>query len=367
MKSGNAILSSYGTTIFEVMSRLSEEHGAINLGQGFPDDRGPADVLEAASRALLEGWNQYPSMMGTPELRQALADHGKRFYGLDIDWKTEVMVTSGATEALTACLLGLINPGDEVVLFQPMYDSYLPIVRLAGGVPRFVSLKAPDWSFTRADLEVAFSPKTKLVLINDPLNPAAKVFSRAELELIAEFVQRFDALAVCDEVYEHIVFDGRPHIPLMTLPGMRDRCLKIGSAGKTFSLTGWKVGYVTAAPHLLQPVAKAHQYITFTTAPNLQAAVAYGLNKEDAYFTGLASGLQAKRDRLAEGLRAVGFDGDDQDFCRKLTAEAGVTAIPVSAFFVQDAPRSCIRFCFSKKDAILDAAVERLKAHFAQS
>ena len=384
MKSGNAILSSYGTTIFEVMSRLSEEHGAINLGQGFPDDRGPADVLEAASKALLEGWNQYPSMMGTPELRQALAVHGKRFYGLDIDWKTEVMVTSGATEALTACLLGLINPGDEVVLFQPMYDSYLPIIRLAGGVPRFVSLKAPDWSFTRADLEAAFSPKTKLVLINDPLNPAAKVFAREELDLIAEFVQRFDALAVCDEVYEHIVFDGRPHIPLMTLPGMRDRCLKIGSAGKTFSLTGWKVGYVTGAPHLLQPVAKAHQYITFTTAPNLQAAVAYGLGKDEAYFTGLAAGLQAKRDRLADGLRSVGFDvlpsagtyfvaaditpfgfdGDDEAFCRRLTAEAGVTAIPVSAFFVQDAPRSIIRFCFSKKDEILDSAVARLRKHF---
>ncbi len=384
MKSGNAILSSYGTTIFEVMSRLSEEHGAINLGQGFPDDRGPADVLEAASKALLEGWNQYPSMMGTPELRQALAVHGKRFYGLDIDWKTEVMVTSGATEALTACLLGLINPGDEVVLFQPMYDSYLPIIRLAGGVPRFVSLKAPDWSFTRADLEAAFSPKTKLVLINDPLNPAAKVFAREELDLIAEFVQRFDALAVCDEVYEHIVFDGRPHIPLMTLPGMRDRCLKIGSAGKTFSLTGWKVGYVTGAPHLLQPVAKAHQYITFTTAPNLQVAVAYGLGKDEAYFTGLAAGLQAKRDRLADGLRSVGFDvlpsagtyfvaaditpfgfdGDDEAFCRRLTAEAGVTAIPVSAFFVQDAPRSIIRFCFSKKDEILDSAVARLRKHF---
>lgn len=384
MKSGNSILSSYGTTIFEVMSRLSEEHGAINLGQGFPDERGPADVLDAASKALLEGWNQYPSMMGTPELRQSLADHGRRFYGLDIDWRSEVMVTSGATEALTACLLGLIEPGDEVVLFQPMYDSYLPIIRLAGGVPRFVSLKAPDWSFSRADLEAAFSPRTKLILINDPLNPAAKVFARAELELIAEFMRRFDTLAVCDEVYEHIIFDGRPHIPLMTLPGLRDRCLKIGSAGKTFSLTGWKVGYVTAAPHLLQPVAKAHQYITFTTAPNLQAAVAYGLRKDDAYFADLAGGLQAKRDRLAGGLREVGFDvlpsagtyfvvvdvsrlaerlgveGGDEAFCRRLTAEAGVTAIPVGAFFVEDAPRSFIRFCFSKKDAILDAAVERL-------
>ncbi len=386
MKSGNAILSSYGTTIFEVMSRLSDEHKAINLGQGFPDERGPADVLDVAAKAILEGWNQYPPMMGTPELRQAVAAHGKRFYGLDIDWRTEVMVTSGATEALTASLLGLINPGDEVVLFQPMYDSYLPIVRLAGGVPRFVSLKAPDWSFTRADLEAVFSPKTKLVLINDPLNPAAKVFTRAELELLAEFVQRFDAFAVCDEVYEHIIFDGLAHIPLMTLPGMRDRCLKIGSAGKTFSLTGWKVGYVTGAPHLLQPVAKAHQYITFTTPPNLQAAVAFGLGKDDSYFAGLAEGLQAKRDRLADGLRAVGFEvlpsagtyfvvadvspfgfeGNDEDFCRRLTAEAGVTAIPVGAFFVEDAPRSFIRFCFSKRDEILDGAVERLSAYFAR-
>ncbi|HEY0832600.1 MAG TPA: aminotransferase [Azospirillum sp.] len=386
MKAGNAILSGYGTTIFEVMSRLSEEHGAINLGQGFPDERGPADVLEAASTALLEGWNQYPSMMGTPELRQALAGHARRFYGLDVDWKTEVMVTSGATEALTACLLGLIDPGDEVVLFQPMYDSYLPIVRLAGGIPRFIDLKAPDWSFTRADLDAAFSDRTKLVLINDPLNPAAKVYSRDELDLLAEYVKRFDAYAVCDEVYEHIVFDGRPHIPLMTLPGMRERCLKIGSAGKTFSLTGWKVGYVTAAPHLLQPVAKAHQFLTFTTPPNLQAAVAYGLNKDDSYFTGLASAMQAKRDRLAAGLeaaglevlpsagtyfvvadiRAFGFDGDDQAFCRWLVKEAGVTAIPVSAFHVEHAPATCIRFCFSKKDEVLDTAVERLRRRFGR-
>lgn len=384
MKTGNAILSGYGTTIFEVMSRLAEEHGAINLGQGFPDTRGPADVLEAASRALLDGWNQYPSMMGTPDLRQALSAHAARFYGLAVDWKTEVLVTSGATEALTASLLGLIEPGDEVVLFQPMYDSYLPIIRLAGGVPRFVSLRSPDWSFSRADLEAAFTPKTKLIVLNDPLNPAAKVYSREELSLIAEFVQRFDAYAVCDEVYEHLVFDGRAHIPLMTLPGMRDRCLKIGSAGKTFSLTGWKVGYITGSPHLLQPVAKAHQFLTFTTPPNLQTAVAYGLGKDDSYFTGLAAEMQAKRDRLAAGLTAAGLDvlpsagtyfivariggkglaqsgfDDDQGFCRWLTVEAGVTAIPVSAFYVQNAPKDCIRFCFSKRDEILDEAVARL-------
>ncbi|WP_207456397.1 aminotransferase [Azospirillum sp. SYSU D00513] len=388
MKSGNAVLSSYGTTIFEVMSRLSDEHKAINLGQGFPDERGPADVLEVAAKGLLEGWNQYPPMMGTPDLRQAVAAHSKRFYGLEVDWKSEVMVTSGATEALAACLFGLIEPGDEVVLFQPMYDSYLPIVRRAGGVPRFVNLRAPDWTITREGLEAAFSPRTKLVLINDPLNPAAKAFSRAELELVAEYVQRFDAFAVCDEVYEHLVFDGAAHIPLMTLPGMRERCLKIGSAGKTFSLTGWKVGYVTAAPTLLQPVAKAHQFLTFTTPPNLQAAVAYGLAKDTSYFEALAGGLQAKRDRLSAGLRAVGFEvlpsaatyfvvadirsfaaragfeGDDQAFCRWLTAEGGVTAIPVSAFFVEDAPTNCIRFCFSKKDEVLDAAVERLRARF---
>ncbi len=386
MKAGNAVLSGCGTTIFEVMSRLAEEHGAINLGQGFPDDAGPEDVRRAAADALMDGWNQYPSMMGTPDLRRAVAEHAGRFYGLDVDWSREVMVTSGATEALTACLLGLIEPGDEVVLFQPMYDSYLPIVRLAGGVPRFVDLEPPGWTFSDGALERAFSDRTKLVVLNDPLNPAAKVFTPDELARIAAMVERFDAYAVCDEVYEHLVYDGRRHIPLMTLPGMRARCLKVGSAGKTFSLTGWKVGYVTAAPALLQPVAKAHQYLTFTTAPNLQAGVAYGLRKEDAYYDGLARSMQAKRDRLSAGLaaagldvlasegtyfvnadfRATGFDGDDAGFCRWLTAQVGVAAIPVSAFFVEGAPRTVIRFCFCKSDAVLDAAVERLGAGLAR-
>lgn len=385
MKAGNSVLSSYGTTVFEVFSRLAAEHGSINLGQGFPDDRGPPDVLEEAVRALREDSNQYPSMMGTPALRQALADHARRFYGLEVDPQREVMVTSGATEALTACLLGLIEPGDEVVLFEPLYDSYLPIIRLAGGVPRLVTLRPPDWGFGRADLEAAFSPKTKLVLINDPLNPAAKVFSADELALIAECVLAFDAYAVCDEVYEHIVFDGRRHIPLMTLPGMRERCLKIGSAGKTFSLTGWKVGYVTAAPALLQPVAKAHQYLTFTTPPNLQSAVAFGLGKDDGYFTGLAASMQAKRDRLSAclaragltvlpsagsyfvvaGYGATGFDGDDVAFCRHLTVEAGVTAIPVSAFYAGGEAGRCVRFCFCKHDEMLDEAALRLTAHFS--
>ncbi len=393
MKPANEILSGYGTTVFEVFSRLAAEAGAINLGQGFPDDRGPPDVLAEAVRALEEDSNQYPSMMGLPSLRQAVARHGRRFYGLEVDWQSEVMVTSGATEALAACLLGLIRPGDEVVLFEPLYDSYLPIVRLAGGIPRLVTLRPPDWSFDRVALEAAFSPRTKLALVNDPLNPAAKVFAADELALIGEFVLAHDAYLVCDEVYEHLVFDGRRHIPLMTLPGLRDRCLKIGSAGKTFSLTGWKVGYITGAPALLQPVARAHQFLAFTTPPNLQSAVALGLDKDESYYTGLAASLQAKRDRLAAGLtaagltvlpsagsyfliadtRATGVAGDDDAFCRHLTLEAGVAAIPVSAFYAgmprsgqADSPLSgCVRFCFCKTDAVLDEAVARLIRHFA--
>jgi len=386
MKAGNSILSGYGTTVFEVMSRLAEAHGAINLGQGFPDERGPPDVLEAAADAVLTGWNQYPPMMGLPVLRQAVAHHTRRFYGLELDWAAEVMVTSGATEALAACLFGLLEPDDEVVLFEPLYDSYVPIVRRAGAIPRFVPLRAPDWTFAREDLEAAFGPRTKLVILNNPLNPAAKVWSREELEILAQAVIAHDAYAVCDEVYEHLVFDGRPHIPLMTLPGMRDRCLRIGSAGKTFSLTGWKVGYVMASPRLLQPVAKAHQYLTFTTPPNLQAAVAHGLGKDDAYFQGLKDGMQAKRDRLSAGLvaaglpvlpaagtyfvladlSAAGITMDDAAYCRFLTETAGVAAIPVSAFFETDPPRHLIRFCFAKNDAVLDEAAARLARHFRE-
>jgi aspartate/methionine/tyrosine aminotransferase len=381
MKPANALFAKTGTTVFEVMSRLAIQHDAINLGQGFPDGRGPEDVLQAAADALLTGWNQYPPMMGLPALRQAVAGHGRRFYGLEVDWQREVMVTSGATEALAACLLGLIEPGDEVVLFQPLYDCYAPMVRRAGGVPKYVTLAPPDWRVDRADLERAFSPRTKLVLLNNPLNPAAKMFSREELTLIAEFIEGADAYAVCDEVYEHIVFDGRPHIPLITLPGMRDRCLKIGSAGKTFSLTGWKVGYITAAPDLLAPVTKAHQFLVFTTPPNLQSAVAFGLSKEGSYFAGLSAEMQAKRDRLAGGLEAIGlsvlpcagtyfvnvdvgqagFDGDDVAFCRHITETAGVAAIPTSAFYQVDPLNTVVRFCFSKQDSVLDEAIARLR------
>ncbi len=380
MKPANSVFSSYGTTVFEVMSRLAIEHDSINLGQGFPDVDGPEELRRIAADAVIAGPNQYPPMMGLPELRRAVADHEKRFYGLNVDGGREVMVTSGATEALADCLFGLIDPGDEIVLFEPLYDCYLPIVRRAGGVPRLVRLVPPDWHIDEAALQAAFSEKTKLVLINNPLNPAGKVFGRGELERIAELVIAHDAYAVCDEVYEHIVFDGRPHIPMITLPGMRERALKIGSAGKSFSFTGWKVGYITAAEALLAPVAKAHQFVTFTTAPNLQRAAAAGLALGDDYFAALSGDLEAKRDRLATGLSSLGFDvmpcagtyfitaditplglgEDDVEVCRRLTVEAKVTPVPASAFYQDDPPRRYVRFCFSKRDEILAAALERL-------
>ena len=295
MKPVNAILSGYGTTIFTVMSALAQEHGAINLGQGFPDEEGPEDIRRAAADAVMTGPNQYPPMLGVPDLRQAVAEHNLRFYGLEVDWRTEVMVTSGATEALADCFLGLIEPGDEVVLIEPLYDSYLPMVRRAGGVPKLVRIEPPDWTLPRAALKAAFSARTKLIVLNSPHNPAGKVFDADELAFIAGLVRDHDAYAVCDEVYEHLVFDGRAHVPLMTLPGMRDRCLRIGSAGKTFSATGWKVGYVTAAPAALTAVAKAHQFLTFTTPPDLQKATAYGLRRGDDYFDGLAAAPRRSR------------------------------------------------------------------------
>jgi len=385
MKPPNQVLGSIGTTIFTVMSALAVEHNSINLGQGFPDTEGPADVVQAAADALKDGRNQYPPMPGLPELRQAVAVANKRFYGLAVDWASEVVVTSGATEAITACLMAVLNPGDEVVLIEPLYDTYAPVVRMVGAVPRFVRLEPPDWSLPRDALADAFGPATKAILLNSPMNPCGKVFTEAELGFVAELVLRHDAYAICDEVYEHLTFDGVPHIPLMTLPGMRERTMRIGSAGKTFALTGWKVGYVTAPAALAANVAKAHQNLTFTTAPNLQRAVAVGLAKDDAYFASLSAALQAKRDRLAAGLaslgltvlpskgsyfistdfRPLGFNGDDVAFCRHITEHAKVTAIPVSAFYdAPDAPSHYARFAFCKRDEVLDEAVARLRAHF---
>ena len=384
MKPVNSVLSRYGTTIFTTMSALALEHGAVNLGQGFPDEEGPEAIRRAAAEAVLAGPNQYPPMRGMPELRQAVADHDRRFYGLDVDWETEVLVTSGATEALADCFLGLIEPGDEVVLLEPLYDSYLPMIERAGGVPTLVRLEPPDWRLPRRALEAAFSTETKLLVVNTPMNPLGKVFDEAELAFLARLLEDCDAYAVCDEVYEHLVFDGQSHKPLMTLPGMRERCLRIGSAGKTFSATGWKVGYVTGAPALIDAVAGAHQFVTFTTPPNLQKAVAAGLRQDGGYFRALARAQQDKRDRLAAGLRAAGFDvlpsagtyfliadaaplgftGSDEAFCRYLTTEAGVAAIPVSAFYHGSGPSGFVRFCFCKRDEVLDEAVARLRRHF---
>jgi aspartate/methionine/tyrosine aminotransferase len=382
----NRLLSATGTTIFTIMSALAARHGAINLGQGFPDTEGPADIVRLAADALLDHRNQYPPLTGLPELRQAVAAANARFYGLAIDADTGVVVTSGATEALTACLMALLDPGDEIVLIEPLYDTYLPIVRLLGAVPRLVRLEPPGWALPREALAAAFGSRTKAIMLNSPMNPTGKVFSADELGFIAGLLVRHDSFAICDEVYEHLVFPPARHVPLMTLPGMAERCLRIGSAGKTFSLTGWKVGYVSGPPALASVVAKAHQNLTFTTPPNLQRAVAAGLARDAAYFAELATSLAAKRDRLSAGLRRVGFDtlvsdgsyfvtagitrlgfdGDDAAFCRHITEHAGVAAIPVSAFYEADPPHDYVRFAFCKQESVLDEAVARLERHFGR-
>jgi N-succinyldiaminopimelate aminotransferase len=377
----NPLYANLPTTIFEVMSRLAIEHRAVNLGQGFPDDPGPLDVREKAAEATIHGWNQYPPMMGIPELRQAVAHHYARFQGTSYDPASEIMITSGATEALAGALMALITPGDEVVLFQPMYDCYLPLVLRAGGGPKLVTLKPPHFRFTEEDLRAVFSPRTKVVLLNNPLNPVATVCPAEDLALLARFCMAHDTIALCDEVWEHVIFDGLKHTPLAALPGMRERTIKVGSAGKIFSLTGWKVGFVCAPAAIMRVLAKAHQFITFTTPPNLQAGVAHGLMKEDAYFDGMRAGFQRSRDRLADGLKALGLtvlpaqgtyflnidiadlgETDDADFCQRLVKQHGVATIPVSAFYAENPVRTVVRFCFAKKDATIDAALERMRA-----
>ncbi|NNM75488.1 aminotransferase [Sphingomonas sp. ID1715] len=375
----NPLFATMAATIFERMSARARETGAINLGQGFPDSNGPPDVVEAAARALTERSNQYPPMAGLPELREAVASHYARHQGLDLR-PEEVIVTSGATEALAAAILALVSPGDEVVLFQPLYDAYLPMVRQAGGIPKLVRLAPPDWKITAEALDAVFSERTRAVILNTPLNPAATLIGAEELALIAERVTASNAVLISDEVWEHLVFDGLPYVSPMAWPGLRDRTIKIGSAGKIFSLTGWKTGWMCAAPALALPLSRAHQFLTFTTPPNLQAAAAYGLGKSDDYFAEMRAGYARSRDRLAKGLTASGWsvlpsqatyflnidlaasgiDLDDIAFCDRLVDEFGVAAIPVSAFY-SDAPvASIVRLCFAKQDATLDAAIERM-------
>lgn len=376
----NPIYADMPATIFEKMSALARETGAINLGQGFPDSNGPADVVAAAARALVEQSNQYPPMAGLPVLRKAIADHYRAHHAINLDWQTEITVTSGATEALAAAIFALVSPGDEVVLIQPIYDAYLPLVLRAGGVPKLVRLEPPAWELTEEALTAAFSPRTRLVILNNPLNPTATLFSQAELERLARFVVDHDAVLISDEVWEHIVFDGRRHIPALSLPDMRDRTVKIGSGGKIFSLTGWKVGWMCAAPALTHAISRAHQFLTFTTPPNLQIAVAHGLTKDIDYFTTMRAEFERSRDRLSNGLTqagwavlpsagtyflsidlmASGISLPDRIFCERLVHEAGVAAIPVSAFYANAPVTSVARLCFAKNDATLDTALERL-------
>jgi aspartate/methionine/tyrosine aminotransferase len=376
----NPIFAKIETSVFEVMSALAREHDAVNLGQGFPDDPGPEDVRKKAADAVVSGWNQYPPMMGLPELRRAVADHYRHWQGLQLDPETEVMITSGATEALAGAMLALIEPGDEVVLFQPLYDAYLPLVLRAGGVPKLVRLKPPHWRFDEEMLANAFTPRTKVVLFNNPLNPTATVYGADQLSLLAHFCMAHDSIVVVDEVWEHVIFDGLEHVSILNLPGMRERAVKIGSAGKIFSLTGWKVGFVCAAPKILRVLSRAHQYITFTTPPNLQAAVAYGLGKDGSWFLESRRAFQRSRDRFTAGLKQIGLpvlpsegtyfvnidlaplglNEDDETFCKRLVAEHKVAAIPVSAFYAEEPVKSVVRFCFAKTDKTLDTALERL-------
>jgi len=381
----NPVFAALGTTIFTHMSALAVEHGAVNLGQGFPDEDGPLAIREAASRALIEGPNQYPPMRGRIELRKAIAAHDKRFYGFDLNPDTDVVVTSGATEALTASIMAMVGEG-EVVLIEPYYDSYRPIAEALGAGVRTVKLAAPEWRLTEDALRAAFTAKTRAILVNSPLNPIGRVFDRAELEALTNVLRESNAVAICDEVYEHLVFDGRPHIPLASLPGMRERCLRVGSAGKMFSLTGWKVGWVSGPADHMRVVANAHQFITFTTSPALQLGIAHALEHEMNFTLGLTKTLQANRDALREGisklgLRALACEGSyfltadirgltnesDLAFCERLVREAGVALIPLSPFFSGGKPDNLVRFAFCKKREVIEAAVARLERYFTAS
>lgn len=373
----NSVYASLGATVFETMSRLAAEKGAVNLGQGFPEDDGPRDILEAAARATLDGPNQYPPMRGLPELRQAVAAHYREHQRIELDWQREITITSGATEAIAAALLAFIEPGDDVVLFEPMYDAYLPMVRRAGGIPRIVRLNPPHWRLERDALAAAFSERTRVVVINTPHNPCASVISGEELALLAEFCRAHDAIVVSDEVWEHVTFDGLQHASM--LQALRERTLKIGSAGKMFSLTGWKVGFACGAPALTEQFVKAHQFLTFTTPPNLQRAVAYALGKERAYFEDMRAGFQRARDRLVgvlagEGfvllpargayfvsidLAASGVGMGDVAFARH-AIEHGVATIPLSGFYATPEPPNLVRLCFAKRDDTLDRGAEAL-------
>ncbi len=375
----NERLVEFGTTIFAEMSALALVTGAINLGQGFPDTDGPREVADAAVAAIRAGHNQYPPGLGIADLRLAVAEHQKRFYGLDFDPDTEVLITAGATEAIAAVMLSLLEPGDEVVLFEPYYDSHIAGIAMAGAERRLVTLRPPHYRFDPDELAAAIGPRTRMIVVNSPHNPTGKVFDREELELIADLCRRHDLLAVTDEVYEHLAYDGE-HIPMATLPGMRERTISVSSGGKTFSFTGWKIGWVCAEPELRDAVTTTKQFLTFVNGAPFQHAIAVGLRLGDDYFDGLRANLMARRDQLSDGLaeaglevyrpagtyfvtadvRPLGFD-DGMALCRKLPELCGVVAVPSVVFYDnEDEGRHLVRFAFCKRPEVLDEAVERL-------
>ena len=383
----NPLYEQMNTSVFERMSALALKHGAVNLGQGFPDFGWPDEILDSAARALKDGSNQYPPSRGVMALREAVAAHYRRHFGQELG-PEQVCVTSGATEALGAAILATVRPGDEVVIFTPAYDSYAPMIRRAGGTPVEVGLQLPGWRIERAAVERAVSGKTCAILFNNPHNPAGRIFDREEMETIAAVARDHDLIVISDEVWEHVVLSGRKFTPLATLPGMAERTIKIGSAGKIFSLTGWKVGWMVAAPELSDVVARAHQFLTFSTAPNLQSAVAFGLAEGDTWVQPMRDRFERSRDLMTEGLREAGFavlDADatyflcvdlaasgirldDEAFATAAVERAGIAVVPLSAFAERDPPRHLVRLCFGKKDETIDAgvaAMARAKEIFA--
>jgi len=367
------------TTIFEYMSGLARQLGAINLGQGFPEMEEPGELIGAAQRALGTRSNQYPPMRGLPELRGAVRDYYSRTQGLELADES-VVVTSGGTEALAASLLALIRPGDEVVLVQPLYDAYLPLVEWAGGTAKFISLTPPDWAFPLAALKAVIGPKTKGIVLNTPNNPVGTMLDRAVLEAIGDICAAHDLWVLCDEVWEGMVFDGTAHVSPLAVPRLAERAIKVGSAGKIFSMTGWKVGWAVAAPPLAAKIAGKHQFLTFTTATPLQWAVAEAFALPDAWHEAHRARYAAAKSRLVSGLEAAGFvvlpasgtwfvtvdlaasglPADDVAVSERLVREAGVASIPVSAFYADQPERGYLRLCFTKEDAVLDEALERL-------
>ena len=378
-------LQGFGTTIFAEMSALAVATGAVNLGQGFPDSDGPPEVLDAAVDAIRSGVNQYPPGIGLPVLREAVARHQRRFYGLEHDPDTEVLVTAGATEALAGALLGLLEEGDEVVVFEPMYDSYQPCIALAGArtVPVLLRPDADrEYHFDPADLRAAVTPRTRLIILNTPHNPTGKVFDAEELALVAEVAIEHDLVVVTDEVYEHLVFPGATHVPIATLPGMAERTLTISSGGKTFNTTGWKIGWACGPAPLVSAARAAKQFLTYVNGAPFQPAIAAGLDLGDDFYAALAADLTVKRDHLVAGLEAVGFTtyrpeatyfttvdirpidpaGDGMAFCRALPERCGVVAVPAEVLYARpEHGRHLVRFACCKRLDVLDEGIRRLK------